>query len=830
MRLDHLLLRACLGAALVLGLLTAPAAGTTTVATTTAAATAPDEATATLVRDGGFVPVTPAPVYPVPGEGSGEAVPARGDLVVDVTGIGGVPADAAAVVLTLTAQAEAPDLPMPSGYVTVYAEGQNRPATSSLNLHPGRSWELAVTNQVVVQVGPTGRAVLHNGSPSPLRLTLVSAGYVVSGDDPAPGGIVAVPPTRLLDTRTTGQGIWPQSTLSVPVAGRAGVPQTGASAVLVNLTAVAPTRGGWITAHADRTARPATSNVNLAPGLTQSNLAVVTLGRNGRIALYNGSTASTHVLVDVVGYVVAGAPTAPGSYVPLTSPARVLDTRQTRAVPYQGGIDVRIPPPAGRPAGEVGSVVLTITPVTPAAYGWMIARPRGAARLDEVATLHLVPQTTRPSTVVVETDGDGWVTLVNGSWAATHVLVDVAGYVLPGWGAGSFAPTPVRGTPAGSLSCSSGTSCVATAGAEVLTSRGDAWTRSPSPRPAGTTGGSLGDVDCGGGTCAARGSWSSADGSSGPYVAARTSGGWSAVRLVPHAGAGAPVLTDVACAADGACAVAGSHVRDRQRPVVARASTGWAVEELPVPADVTGAARVDAVACVSAQSCTAVGSYRTAAGVRLLVAMLADGGWSAEALDLPAGGHLRTPTTRVACATATTCAMSVEWRDASFITHGFLAARDDSGAWASDEVRSSLLTDPMWGDLDCVPTGTCLAVGGDGPTVGELHPLARQLVDGTWTPVAIPTPTGGNGYLAAVDCLSAEVCIAAGKGYNSPEFVASSHGGVWSSVRAGYDGIRYATTPKDVACAVPGPCTVLLTGSYRGQPDWEWAEASVMLR
>lgn len=822
MRLDHLLLRAGLGAALVLGLLTAPAAGTTTAATAVAE---PDPATAALIDDGGLVPLTPVDVYSTRTP-SWDPLPAQGTRSVQVVGVGGVPAQGvAAVVLTVTAHA-----PMTEGYLTVYPDGSPRPATSSLNLHRGTYWDLAVTNQVLVPVGGSGRVTVFNGSSGQLDVEIATAAYVVDGSDLTPGAVVPVAPSRVLDTRRTGEGITAGTTLAVPVAGVAGVPRTGASAVVVNLTAVAPTRTGWITAHADRTPRPEVSNLNLNPGLTQSNLAVVPIGRNGRIALYNGSSAPAHTLADVVGYVVAGAPSAPGSYVPLPAPTRVLDTRQSGPVPLQGGVHVRVPPPPGRAASDVGSVVLTITPVTPAAYGWLVARPRGSTPTEETATLRYVQHTTRPSTVVVETDGDGWVTLVNGSWSATHLVVDVAGFVLPGWGAGSFAPTPVRGRPADSLSCSSGTSCVATAGTEVLTSRGDAWSRSPAPRPAGTTGGSLRDVDCGGGTCAALGSWAGADGTSGAYVATRASGSWSTARLVQPAGASTATPTDVRCAADGACTLVGSHVRERQRPVAARASTGWTLEEVPVPTDVTGAAQLDAVACVSAGSCTATGSYRTAAGVRLLVSTLADGAWSSEALDLPAGGHLRTPTTRVACADATTCALSVEWRDASHVTHGFLLARGGTGTWTSGEVISSVMVEPMWADLDCVAAGPCLAVGSFRPTLQEAQPLARQLVDGSWTPVTVPTPGGGNGYLAAVDCLSADVCVAAGRGHNSPDFLASSRDGVWSSVRTAYDGVRYTSVPADVACATPGPCTALARGAYRGAPDWEWVEASVMMR
>src|SRR5699024_6561185 len=123
-------------------------------------------------------------------------------------------------------------------------------------------------------------------------------------------------------------------------------------------------------------------------------------------------------------------------------------------------------------------------------------------------------------------------TLVNGSWAATHVVVDVAGYVLPGWGAGSFSAAPVFGGRSGSLACADGTSCVVARAGHLLTSRGDTWTSSPAPRPAGTTAASVDQVACApDGTCAGRGRWAGSDSSSGTLVATRSSGTWAAHAL-----------------------------------------------------------------------------------------------------------------------------------------------------------------------------------------------------------------------------------------------------------------------------------------------------------
>ena len=77
----------------------------------------------------------------------------------------------------------------------------------------------------------------------------------------------------------------------------------GAVAALVNVTAVAPTAAGYLCGYPDGTARPQASTVNFGAGQTIADLAVLALGSNGRIALTNGGAGSTHLVLDVLGYV-----------------------------------------------------------------------------------------------------------------------------------------------------------------------------------------------------------------------------------------------------------------------------------------------------------------------------------------------------------------------------------------------------------------------------------------------------------------------------------------------------------------------------------------------
>ena len=57
-----------------------------------------------------------------------------------------------------------------------------------------------------------------------------------------------------------------------------------------------------ITAYADLTTRPGVSNLNYATGQTIANSAVVPVGANGKVLLYNNSTGTVQLIADEGGY------------------------------------------------------------------------------------------------------------------------------------------------------------------------------------------------------------------------------------------------------------------------------------------------------------------------------------------------------------------------------------------------------------------------------------------------------------------------------------------------------------------------------------------------
>ena len=140
---------------------------------------------------------------------------AGGTLQLQVGGVAGVPANAAAAVLNVTVTN-----PAGAGFVTVYPCGQPRPNASNLNYVAGQN----VPNLVIAKLGTGGKVCIYTFAPTDLIADV--AGYFPAGADYAP-----IPnPTRILDTRNgTGSASAAVGGI-VPVHARPTCPSTWPSA------------------------------------------------------------------------------------------------------------------------------------------------------------------------------------------------------------------------------------------------------------------------------------------------------------------------------------------------------------------------------------------------------------------------------------------------------------------------------------------------------------------------------------------------------------------------------------------------------------------------
>ncbi len=259
------------------------------------------------------------------------------------------------------------------------------------------------------------------------------------------GAFFALPPSRILDTRTgNGAPLAPVgggSTISLQVSGRSGVPSTGVSAVVMNVTVTNPTVASHVIVWPGLQSRPTASNLNFAPGETVPNLVTVALGANGKVNLYVNA-GSADLIADVVGYYGDGSGGASGArYQPL-APTRILDSRSGPGytTPWGAGVtrDLTL---TGVPAGAT-AVVLNVTATNPTAPGFATVWPSGTARPNPASNLNFVPGESVPNLVTAPIGANGKVSLYN-SAGSTDFIADLVGY----YGAGATALfTPVSPT------------------------------------------------------------------------------------------------------------------------------------------------------------------------------------------------------------------------------------------------------------------------------------------------------------------------------------------------------------------------------------------------
>ncbi len=269
---------------------------------------------------------------------------------------------------------------------------------------------------VVLTVWMTGLAGVLGSVFFPVASASAALPAVVPAAVSTPGGFTSVAPFRLLDTRS-GLGapkgaVAPGGTVVLQVAGQGGVPLTGVSAVVLNVTVADPTASGYVTVYGDGTTRPTASNLNYVKDQVVPNLVIAPLGAGGKVDLFNGSPGTADLVADVSGYFLSGVPTASGAFVSL-APSRLLDTRSglglatgAGAVAPSGTVALQVAGRGGVPLTGVSAVVLNVTVAEPTSSGFVTVFGDGATR-PTASNLNFVKDQVVPNLVVAPVGADG---------------------------------------------------------------------------------------------------------------------------------------------------------------------------------------------------------------------------------------------------------------------------------------------------------------------------------------------------------------------------------------------------------------------------------------
>ncbi len=356
---------------------------------------------------------------------NGETLGPNTSLNLEVIG-GSVPASATAVALNVTVT----DTTAPS-YLTVYPAGEALPLVSNLNWVSGET----VPNLVIVPIGAGGQVTFYNDSGSTDVVVDLEGYFAPEPSNSTAGSYVPLTPARIADTRAnsgepySGDTLSPGGSLNVQVGGVGGVPSSGVTAALMNVTVTNTTAPSYLTVYPQGGARPLASNLNWPAGDTVANRVVVPVNPStGQISVYNDA-GNTDVVIDVDGYFTNGA-VAPSnaSLFSTISPIRVLDTRQTgqtlgpgtSLTQQLGGLDGI--------AANATAVVTNVTATDTTAPSYFTVYPGGVQPL--ASDVNWSAGQTVPNLTVATLSTGGSITVYNDAGRA-DLVIDAFGYFGP---------------------------------------------------------------------------------------------------------------------------------------------------------------------------------------------------------------------------------------------------------------------------------------------------------------------------------------------------------------------------------------------------------------
>lgn len=306
-----------------------------------------------------------------------------------------MPRDADAVALNLTSVDTAG-----SGWVRAWACSAAVPETANLTPQPGPP----LANAAIVPLGD-GRVCFQSLTDTDLVVDL--NGWLTRSSTV---GMVPSESGRLLDTRQPGASarrLAAGATISLQVV----APNTGTTAVALNVTAVDPGADGYITVWPCSAARPLAASLNPVAGVTRPNLVNVQVGADGKVCVYTMSP--TDLVVDMTAEYRPGA----GSRYLAIAPTRALDTRTQPYTP-RPGISAMV--------NAAGAIALqaNVTAVGASSAGFLTAYPCMTEGWPGTANVNFGRGTPSGNAAVLPITEDTSCLYAN---VATHSVIDVFG-------------------------------------------------------------------------------------------------------------------------------------------------------------------------------------------------------------------------------------------------------------------------------------------------------------------------------------------------------------------------------------------------------------------
>jgi hypothetical protein len=319
--------------------------------------------------------------------------------------------------------------------------------------------------------------------------------------------------------------------------------------------------------------------------------------------------------------------------------------------------------------------------------------------------------------------------------------------------------------------------------------------------------------------------------------------GWKIQHVPLPAGAKNASPSAVSCPSASDCVLVGFYVKPKPGGLpLAENWNGhaWSAQTVPSPSGGQWT-ELDALSCASATRCVAVGEYQQ--GTSLAGSMVAEqrngSTWTAQtSFPLPAGGQGQF-LQGVWCLTASSCTAVGTYYPGSGGSRHPVAEHWNGHAWAYQAVPDPGKSQNSYlNGITCTSAGNCLAVGYYN-TNGVGKPVTAQWNGHAWTLLTTPLPaTATNGgWLSSVSCSSAADCTAVGSYWSKTtedSYTLAEHwnGSSWAIQRTPNPSAASQIEDQlnDVSCVSASSCTAVgfasATSSTHERPLAEYWDGS----
>jgi serine protease len=332
-------------------------------------------------------------------------VSSENPLILDVRGTFGLPTQGLeAVVLNVTATGATSN-----GFVTVWPCADTKPLASSVNYTAGED----IPNTVIASPDQYGKICLDSSTPVNLLADL--SGWFLNGD-----GLHTFTPQRAFDTRKTGFVLTPETPYLLQVTGSFGLPSSGVSSVVLNVTATGATAAGYITVWPCNQPQPYTSNLNYLPFQDIPNAVIATVDSNGQVCF--ASSSPTFLIADISGWF------AQGTNLNVVTPQRLFDTRPAKRVSTSPTYVLDLSTASPISPGTATAVVLNVTAAGATKAGFATVWPCDQPQ-PPTSNLNFDANEDIPNLVITKVSAVN--TVCFSASAPVHLLADLFGWFMP---------------------------------------------------------------------------------------------------------------------------------------------------------------------------------------------------------------------------------------------------------------------------------------------------------------------------------------------------------------------------------------------------------------